>query len=97
MPRNSWWRTVADDVTSSRPRQTSTGFAAHAVIPKCGPPPRVAATVATLAEAEPLHPVPAAPYPVIVAQERTASRQALVAYRGNRYSVPPELAAAQVG
>ena len=32
----------------------------------------------------------------MVTEERTASRQALVAYRGNRYSVPPELAAAQV-
>ena len=42
-------------------------------------------------------PLPAAPYPVIVTEPRTASRQALVSYRGNRYSVPPELAAAQVG
>ena len=33
---------------------------------------------------------------MIVTEERSASRQALVAYRGNRYSVPPELAAAQV-
>jgi hypothetical protein len=39
---------------------------------------------------------PAAPYPVIVTEQRTASRQALVSYRGNRYSVPPELAAATV-
>src|SRR5690606_949782 len=43
-----------------------------------------------------LAPVPASPYPVIVAETRTASRQASVSYRGNRYSVPPELAAAQV-
>jgi hypothetical protein len=33
---------------------------------------------------------------VIVTESRTASRQALVSYRGNRYSVSPELAAAQV-
>jgi hypothetical protein len=33
---------------------------------------------------------------VIVAEQRTASRQALVGYRGNRYSVPPELAMAKV-
>ncbi len=33
---------------------------------------------------------------MIVSETRTASRQALVSYRGNRYSVPPELAAAQV-
>ena len=47
-------------------------------------------------QAEPLRPLPAAPYPVIVTEARTASRQALVSYRGNRYSVPPELAAAAV-
>ena len=33
---------------------------------------------------------------MIVTEARTASRQALVSYRGNRYSVPPELAAATV-
>jgi hypothetical protein len=33
---------------------------------------------------------------VIISETRTASRQAMVSYRGNRYSVPPELAAAQV-
>ena len=33
---------------------------------------------------------------MIVAEQRIASRQALVPYRGNRYSVPPELAAASV-
>src|SRR6476659_8248308 len=53
-------------------------------------------SVAVVATAEPLAPVPAVPYPVIISETRTASRQALVSYRGNRYSVPPELAAAQV-
>jgi hypothetical protein len=53
-------------------------------------------TVSTLAATEPLQPVAAQPYPVIVAEQRTASRQALVSYRGNRYSVPPELAMATV-
>ena len=53
-------------------------------------------SVATVAKTEPLQPVPAMAYPVIVAEQRTASRQALVSYRGNRYSVPPELAAARV-
>ncbi|ETZ97271.1 insertion sequence IS21 ATP-binding domain protein [Mycobacterium kansasii 732] len=53
-------------------------------------------SVAVVAKTEPLQPAPATPYPVIVAEARTASRQAMVSYRGNRYSVPPELAAAQV-
>ena len=33
---------------------------------------------------------------MILTEARTASRQAMVSYRGNRYSVPPELAAAGV-
>ena len=36
------------------------------------------------------------PYPAILTESRVVSRQALVSYRGNRYSVPPELASAQV-
>ena len=52
------------------------------------------ATVATVAAREPLRPVPPTPYPLLLAESRVASRQALVGYRGNCYSVPPELAAA---
>ncbi len=37
-----------------------------------------------------------APFPAVLAVWRVASAQALVAFRGNRYSVPPELARAQV-
>jgi len=33
---------------------------------------------------------------VVVTEERTATRQTLIDWRGNRYSVPPELAAAKV-
>jgi hypothetical protein len=40
-------------------------------------------TVAALAGTEPLQPVAAQPYPVIIAEQRTASRQALVAGREN--------------
>jgi hypothetical protein len=43
-----------------------------------------------------LHPMPARPYPAILTTGRVVSRQALVSYRGNRYSVPPELASASV-
>jgi hypothetical protein len=53
-------------------------------------------TVATVAAAEPLRPVPPVPYPLQLTQTRVASRQALVSYRGNQYSVPPELASATV-
>lgn len=50
----------------------------------------------TLAEREPLAPVPTIPFPATISQERTVSAQALVAWRGNFYSVAPELARAQV-
>jgi Mu transposase-like protein len=52
--------------------------------------------VLTLAAAEPLAPLPAEPFPAILSVARTASAQALVCFRGNQYSVPPELARAQV-
>src|SRR6185437_9603989 len=53
-------------------------------------------SVAVVANNEPLRSAPTTPYPMIVTETRTASRQAMVSYRGNRYSVPPELATAQV-
>lgn len=52
--------------------------------------------MATIATTEGLHPMPAAAYPAILTTDRVVSRQALVSYRGNRYSVPPELACAAV-
>ena len=53
---------------------------------------RAGTTVAGLAAAEPLLALPAAPFPAILESERVVSRQALVAFEGNRYSVGPELA-----
>ena len=46
-------------------------------------------TVAELAAAEPLLAPPTTPYPAVLAVTRTVSAQALVAFRGNQYSVPP--------
>jgi hypothetical protein len=53
------------------------------------------ATVATLAATEPLAPLPP-PFPAVLAVQRTATAQALVSFRGNHYSVPPELARAPI-
>jgi transposase len=91
-----WWRTLPDDVTVEQAQADLDRFASVRGDTRMRATPEGRSTVAALAETEPLQPVPAQPYPVIVTEERTASRQALVAYRGNRYSVPPELAAAQV-
>ena len=46
--------------------------------------------------AERLRPLPPAAFPVVVTEQRSVSRQALIHWRGNRYSVPPELAMATV-
>ncbi|KGM12595.1 Mu transposase domain-containing protein [Cellulomonas bogoriensis] len=54
-----------------------------------------ATTVGELAEAEPLRPLPA-PFPVTTQVVRTVTAQGLVAYAGNFYSAPPELARARV-
>jgi hypothetical protein len=87
-----WWRTVADDVTVEQAQADLDRFCSTRADTRMRATPDDKSTVAALAAIEPLQPVAAQPYPVIVAEQRTASRQALVAYRGNRYSVPPELA-----
>jgi len=51
--------------------------------------------VATVAAAEPLTTVPA-PFPAVLVVARIVSAQALVSFRGNRYSVPPQLHGATV-
>ena len=75
-----------------------TGSPPSGVTPGCAAAPPVTgkATVATVAAREPLRPVPPTPYPLLLTESRVVSRQALVGYRGNFYSVPPELAAATV-
>ncbi len=91
-----WWRTLTDEVTAQEAQASVDRFAAVRGDTRMRATADGRSSVAVVATAEPLQPLPPNPYPVIVAEERTASRQALVAYRGNRYSVPPELAAAQV-
>lgn len=90
-----WWRTLPDGLTleqaqasveafargqDERPRRTETGKT----------------TAKAMFAAERLMPLPPIVFPVVVTEQRTATRQALIDWRGNRYSVPPELAAAKV-
>lgn len=91
-----WWRTLADDVTPEQAQADLDRFCHTRADTRMRATPEGKSTVAALAATEPLQPVAAQPYPVIVAEQRIASRQALVSYRGNRYSVPPELAMATV-
>jgi transposase len=92
-----WWRTLADELTVEHAQADCDRFAALRGDSRLRPTSTDRrASVATVAAREPLRPLPAAPYPVLVAETRVVSRQALVGYRGNRYSVPPELAGATV-
>lgn len=54
-------------------------------------------SVGEIARAERLIDLPAAPYPATVSVTRRVGASALVAYQGNRYSLPPGLEGAEVG
>jgi transposase len=53
-------------------------------------------TAGELADAEPLLALPPVPFPATVSVERIVAADAAVAFRGNRYSVPPGLAGVTV-
>lgn len=92
-----WWRTLADDLTVEAAQASLDEFSQLRGDTRLRPAgPSGKATVATVAKAEPLRPVPSTPFPATITEDRIVSAQALVAWRGNFYSVPPELARAQV-
>jgi hypothetical protein len=91
-----WWRTLADELTAEQAQSDVDRFARVRGDTRLWGTADGRSSVLTVAKTEPLSPSPATPYPVILTEARTASRQAMVSYRGNRYSVPPELAAASV-
>lgn len=89
-----WWRTVPHETTFEQAQTSIAGFAAGQDARERRTP-EGKTTCEAMAANENLDPL-AAPYPVILTEERIATRQALVPWRGNYYSVPPELAAAKV-
>ena len=91
-----WWRTLPDDVTVEQAQERLDEFCRIRGDARLRPTADGKASVASVASSEGLHPMPARAYPAILTSERVVSRQALVSYRGNRYSVPPELASARV-
>ena len=91
-----FWRTLADDATVEQAQQLLDKWCTTRGDVRMRATADGKMTVATVAAAEPLRPVPATPFPATLTLERTVSAQALVAYRGNFYSVPPELAGAPV-
>ena len=92
-----WWRTLGDDVTVEQAQASLDQWCAtrgDARLRRSHVDGR--ASVLTIAEREPLAPLPTTPFRATITEERVVSAQALVAWRGNLYSVPPELARAQV-
>ena len=90
-----WWRNLPDELTLEQAQVRINAFARRQ-----DDRPREdldgRTTAAAMFPAERLRPLPPVVFPVIITEERAATRQALIDWRGNRYSVPPELAAAKV-
>ena len=99
-----WWRTLAAD--SMEVAQTSLDrFFASTGDARVRSPGRIEAppadgsrprwpSVGELADKEPLLALPAAPYPATLEVTAPVDHRATVAFRGNRYSVPPGLGGA---
>lgn len=90
-----WWRTLPDTVDVAAAQQRLDQRAA-ALDARRRVRDGQRLTVAELAAAERLRPAPATPYPAQLQVTRTVSAQALVSFRGNRYSVPPGMAGTEV-
>lgn len=90
-----WWRTLPDDVTIAQAQASLNRFCVERGDTRRRVVGVERATVAVHAERERLR-VPPVPFPATLCVERMVSAQALVAFRGNRYSTPPELAHAAV-
>ena len=97
-----WWRTLSADSPEAAQASldrfwSTTGDARLRSPARIEEPPADASsprwpTVGELAGAEPLVGLPAAPYPATVEVTAPVDHLASVAFRGNRYSVPPGLA-----
>ncbi|AXG14328.1 IS21 family transposase [Intrasporangium calvum] len=85
-----FWRTLPDDVSVEEAQRRLDKWCSTRGDVRMRATADGRATVATLAAAEPLAPMPA-PFPATLSVQRVVSAQALVSYAGNRYSVPPEL------
>ncbi len=90
-----FWRTLPDDVTVEEAQARLDKWCATRGDTRMRATSNGKSSVATLAAAEPLTPMPT-PFPAMLSVQRVVSAQALVSYAGNRYSVPPHLHGAVV-
>jgi len=84
------WRTVADDVSVEQAQARLDAWCAQRGDARVRATADGRFSVAQLAAHEVLAPMPA-PFPAQLTVDRVVSAQALVSFRGNRYSVPPNL------
>jgi len=90
-----WWRTLPDDITIEDAQASLDRFCVRVGDARRRVVDGERATVAVHAAGERLT-LPPAPFPATLIVERKVSAQALVSFRGNRYSTPPELAQATI-
>src|SRR5690606_34277432 len=90
-----WWRTVADDATIEAP-QASLDRLCERLDGRRRVIDGRRDSVAGHAGRERLRAMPAVPFPATVVVERKVAGNARVSWRGNLYSVPPELARSTV-
>jgi hypothetical protein len=86
-----WWRNQPDDITIEQAQASLDAFCARVGDARRRTVDGERHTVGVLASREPLT-MPPQPFPAMLTVERQVSAQALVSFRGNRYSTPPELA-----
>ena len=86
-----WWRTLPDELTVAQAQASLDAFCARTGDARKRKRDGQPTTVGALSLLENLAPLPPA-FPAVVRDQRIVSAQALVAWRGNFYSVPPGLA-----
>lgn len=91
-----WWRTLSEDLTVVQAQADLDRFCIRVGDARPRTHDGQRSTVGQLADTEPLQPLPATPYPATVQVQRIVSAQALVAFRGNSYSVGPGRAGTSV-
>ena len=91
-----WWRTLPDEVTVEAAQASLDAFCAAVIDTRHRSTDGVRASIAEHAGREQLREAPRVPFPATLTESRVVSAQALVAWRGNRYSVTPQLAGSTV-
>lgn len=91
-----WWRNLPDDITIADAQARLDQWCQARGDARERSTPVGRRTVGVIAADEPLTPAPQLPAPAVLTDQRKVSAQALVAWRGNSYSVPPQLAGSHV-